>query len=93
MDVVLPVGWEIVVDNQGNLLDINTTGQQISSDQNTTRSRTELTHDHVTLLKYIQVKKRIQSIYFIIKPLLKYIGFTEFFTQFLTNFKKIVDDM
>ena len=51
MDVVLPVGWEIVVDDQGNLLDVDTTGQEISSDKNTAGSRPELTHDHVTFLK------------------------------------------
>lgn len=35
MDVVLTVGWEIVVDDQGNLLNIDTTGQKISGDQDT----------------------------------------------------------
>lgn len=49
MDVVLAVGGEIVVDDQGNLLDIDTTGQKVSGDQNTRRSGTELLHNQVTL--------------------------------------------
>lgn len=49
VDVVLSVGWKIVVDDQGNLLDINTTGQKISGDQDTGRSRSELLHNQITL--------------------------------------------
>jgi len=49
VDVVLTVGWEIVVDDQGDLLDIDTTGQKISGDQDTGRAGTELLHDEVTL--------------------------------------------
>lgn len=49
VDVVLTVGWEIVVDDQGNLLDIDTTGQQISGDQDTGRTRSELLHNQITL--------------------------------------------
>ncbi len=49
VDVVLTVGWKIVVDDQGNLLDIDTTGQKISGDQDTGRSGTELLHNQVTL--------------------------------------------
>lgn len=33
MDVVLPFGWQVVVDNKGHLLDINATSKKISSDQ------------------------------------------------------------
>jgi len=49
VDVVLTVGWKIVVDDQGNLLDIDTTGQKISGDQDTGRTRTELLHNQITL--------------------------------------------
>ena len=49
VDVVLTVGWEIVVDDEGNLLDIDTTGQKIGGDQDTGRSRAELLHNQVTL--------------------------------------------
>jgi len=49
VDVVLTVGGEIVVDDQGNLLDIDTTGQKVSGDQDTRRTGSELLHDQVTL--------------------------------------------
>lgn len=49
MDVVLAVGGKVVVDDQGNLLDIDTTGQKVSGDQDTGRSGTELLHNQVTL--------------------------------------------
>jgi hypothetical protein len=49
VDVVLTVGWEIVVDDQRHLLDINTTGQEISGDQNTGRPGSELLHNQITL--------------------------------------------
>ena len=35
MDVVLTVGWQIVVDDEGNLLDIDTTGEQVGSNEDT----------------------------------------------------------
>lgn len=49
MNVVLTVGGEIVVDDQGDLLDIDTTGQKVSGDQDTGGTGTELLHDNVTL--------------------------------------------
>lgn len=49
MNVVLTVGGEIVVDDQGNLLDINTTGQKVSGDEDTRGAGAELLHDKVTL--------------------------------------------
>lgn len=49
MNVVLTVGGEIVVDDQGNLLDINTTGQKVSGDEDTRGAGAELLHDEVTL--------------------------------------------
>jgi len=48
VNVVLTVGGEIVVDDQGNLLDIDTTGQEVSGDQDTGGTRAELLHDNVT---------------------------------------------
>jgi hypothetical protein len=49
VDVVLAVGGEIVVDDQGNLLDIDTTGEEIGGDQDTRRAGAELLHDQITL--------------------------------------------
>jgi hypothetical protein len=49
MDVVLAVGGQVVVDDEGDLLDIDTTGEQVGGDQDTGRSGTELLHDNVTL--------------------------------------------
>jgi len=50
MDVVLPVGGHVVVDNKGHLLDIDPTSEEISGDEDTSRSRTELSHEDFTLL-------------------------------------------
>lgn len=49
MDVVLAVGGQVVVDDKGDLLDIDTTGEKVSGDENTGRSGTELLHDDITL--------------------------------------------
>lgn len=49
VDVVLTVAGQVVVDDQRDLLDINTTGKKVSGDQHTRRSRAELLHDNVTL--------------------------------------------
>lgn len=49
VDVVLAVGGEIVVDDQGNLLDVDATGKEISGDQDTRRTRAEFLHNQVTL--------------------------------------------
>ena len=49
VDVVLTVSREIVVDDQGDLLDIDSTSKQIGGDQNTGRSGSELLHDNITL--------------------------------------------
>ena len=50
VDVVFPIHGKIIVDDQGNLLDINTTSQQVSGDQHTAGTGTELFHNEVTLL-------------------------------------------
>lgn len=49
VDVVLAVGREVVVDDQGDLLDIDTTGEKVGGDEDTGRTRAELLHDHITL--------------------------------------------
>lgn len=49
MDVVLTVGREIVVDDEGDLLDIDTTGKEIGGNEDTGRSGTEFLHDDITL--------------------------------------------
>jgi hypothetical protein len=49
VDVVLTVGREIIVDDQGDLLDIDTTSQKISGNQDTRRTRSELLHNQITL--------------------------------------------
>ena len=50
MNVVFTVGWEVIVDDQGDLLDVDTTSQQISSDEDSAGAGAELTHNHITLL-------------------------------------------
>ncbi len=42
VDVVLAVGWEIVVDDEGHLLDVDTTSKQIGGDENAGRAAAEL---------------------------------------------------
>ena len=49
VDVVLTVGRKVIVDDQGDLLDIDTTSQEISSDQDTGRAGPEFLHDQITL--------------------------------------------
>lgn len=49
VDVVLAVGGKVVVDDEGNLLDIDTTGEEVSGDEDTRRAGTELLHDDITL--------------------------------------------
>jgi hypothetical protein len=49
VNVVLAVGGQVVVDDKGDLLDIDTTGQEVSGDEDTGRSGTELLHDNITL--------------------------------------------
>lgn len=49
VNVVLTVGGQVVVNNKRDLLDINTTGQKVSGDEDTRRTRAELLHDNITL--------------------------------------------
>ena len=50
MDVVLPVGGKVIVDDQRHLLDVNAASQQIGGDQNPRWARPELSHDDIPLL-------------------------------------------
>merc|ERR1711988_780850 len=50
VDVVLDVAGEVVVDDEGDLLHINTTSEEVSGDEDTRRASAELVHDDVTLL-------------------------------------------
>ena len=59
VDVVLTVGGEVVVDDKGDLLDIDTTGKKVSGNEDTGRSGTELLHDDITLgLVHVAVHSR-----------------------------------
>ena len=49
MDVVLAICREVVVDDKGDLLHINTTGEQVSGDEHTRRAGSELLHDDIAL--------------------------------------------
>ena len=48
VDVVLLLVGELVVDNETDLLNINTSSEEISSDQDTDGAGTELLHDDIT---------------------------------------------
>ena len=50
VNVVLPVGGQVIVDDQRDLLDVDSTSEQIGRDEDARRARAELTHDDVTLL-------------------------------------------
>jgi hypothetical protein len=47
-NVVLWVGWEIIVDNKRDLLDVDRIGEHVGSDQDV-RARKELPHTVITL--------------------------------------------
>merc|ERR1711881_8375 len=66
VNVVFTIGWKIIVDDQRDLLDIDTTSQQISSDQNTGRSGTEFPHDNVTIrLLHVTVQGRDGEVFLV----------------------------
>jgi len=48
VDVVLLLEWQLVVDNEANLLHIDTSGKQVSGDEHADGSLTELLHDDVS---------------------------------------------
>jgi hypothetical protein len=49
MNIVLANTRQIIINDERHLLNVNTTSEQVSGDEDTRRSRTELLHDHVTL--------------------------------------------
>lgn len=49
VDVVLTGGGQVVVDDERNLLNIDSSGEQIGGDENTGRSGSELLHDDLSL--------------------------------------------
>lgn len=59
VDVVLAVGGKVVVDDQGDLLDIDTTRKKVRGDEHTRRAGAELLHDNITLgLVHVTVHSR-----------------------------------
>lgn len=72
MDIVLPVGGQVVVDDEGNLLNVDSSGEEISGDEDAGGSRTELAHDDVTLLLvHVPVHRRhgeIARMHFLSQP-------------------------
>jgi len=50
MDVVLQVSRQVVVDDEGDLLDINSTSQEIGGDENSAGASSEFGQDDVTVL-------------------------------------------
>ena len=49
MDVVLLLEWKLVVDDETNLLDINTSGKKISSDEHFVGTNSELLYEVISL--------------------------------------------
>ena len=50
MNVVFSVSGEVIVDDEGDLLDVDSSGQKVGGDEDTGWTGPELAHDHVTLL-------------------------------------------
>jgi len=49
VDVLFLGGGEVVVDDEGHLLDVDTSAEKVSGDQNSGRAGSELSHDHVSI--------------------------------------------
>ena len=80
VNVIFTIGGKVVVNNKGDLLNINSSCQQISSNENSGRTRTEFSHDHValflvhvTMLKILKIQnqrnnlRKIVTSYFMTK--------------------------
>ena len=50
MNVIFSICGQVVVDDERDLLDVDTAGQQVGGDEDSGRAGPELAHDHVTLL-------------------------------------------
>mmetsp|Transcript_33219 Transcript_33219/g.69196 ORF Transcript_33219/g.69196 Transcript_33219/m.69196 type:complete len:382 (-) Transcript_33219:442-1587(-) len=72
MNVIFTVGGEIKVDYQRNLLDINTTSEQIGRNEDTRRTGTEFAHNDITLsLVHVTVhagNSEITLLHFFLQP-------------------------
>jgi len=65
VDVIFLSEWKFVVDDQADLLYIDTSGEQISSDEDADGSLTELLHDYVSLdLVHLSVHNRDGEVLF-----------------------------
>mmetsp|Transcript_20996 Transcript_20996/g.42655 ORF Transcript_20996/g.42655 Transcript_20996/m.42655 type:complete len:386 (+) Transcript_20996:219-1376(+) len=63
VDVVLPVGGEVVVDDQRHLLHVNATREEIGGDEHAGGAGAELAHDELSpLLVHVAVKCRHREI-------------------------------
>ena len=59
VNVVLTVGGKVVVDDQGDLLNVDATGQKVSGDEDSGGTRAELLHDDISLsLLHVSVHGR-----------------------------------
>ncbi len=64
MNVVLAVGWKVVVDNERHLLDIDTTSKKIRRDEYAGWSWAEFTHDDIsTCLVHVSVHARDREVF------------------------------
>lgn len=50
MDVVFDVAGKVIVDDEGNLLDVDTTSEEIGGDEDAAASGAEFVHDDITFL-------------------------------------------
>ena len=63
MDVVLAVGGQVVVDDEGDLLHVDAAGQQVGGDEHAGRAGSELLHDDVAFsLFHITVHGRHREV-------------------------------
>ena len=49
VQVVLKVGWQVEIDDEGHLLDVDTAGEEVGGDEHAGGARAELAHDDVAL--------------------------------------------
>lgn len=52
MYIIFAVAWKVEVDDDRDLLYVNTSGQQIGRDKHTRRARTKLSHDDITFVLF-----------------------------------------
>lgn len=63
MNIILAVSGQVIVDDAGDLLHVDTTRQQVGGDEHARRARAELTHDHLTLaLVHVAVHGRHREV-------------------------------